>query len=209
MRSYNGFKALIFFLLKYMGRYSDINRGPELQDAYEKYQLWLKKPRKDKKAAYKLVAKSEADRVKTERVAGFILPFNSENEKVYLEARIVSNAQTGAGTGTAAVVRGLVSSRVFETMPTGTDIYSLKVRRFQFAKIIASQRTTTATTETDSRITDTPYKRHRSDNVSSPFGRSGGTDTYSDALQAIKTAAAYKTFVGQRGNRIGFSPEGD
>jgi hypothetical protein len=61
-----------------MGRYTDISRGPELQDAYEKYQLWLKKSRKEKVAAYKLVAKSPADRVNPERVEGYILPFESD-----------------------------------------------------------------------------------------------------------------------------------
>lgn len=192
-----------------MGRYTDISRGPELQDAYERYQTWLKKSRKEKKAAYKTVAKPETDRVKTERASGFILPFNSENEKVYVEARILSQTQTGRGAATANFVRGLVADRVFETMPTGTDIYSLKVPRFDFAKIIVSQRTNTATTESDSRLTDTPYKRHRSDNVSSPFGRKGQSDTYSNALQDIKKAATYKTFVQTVGNRIGFSAEGD
>ena len=28
-----------------MGRYGDINRGPELNEAYNSYQTWLKKTR--------------------------------------------------------------------------------------------------------------------------------------------------------------------
>lgn len=190
-----------------MGRYTDISRGPELQDAYTKYQAWLAKSRKDKKTAYKTVAKPEVDRVRTERTVGYILPFNSENDNVYLEARIIAATQTGQGASVAGIVRGLVSSRVNETAPTGASDQVFKVPRFDFAKIIASQRTNTATTESDSRITGTPYKRHRSDNVSSPFGRSGTTDNYSDAVKAIKNDNAFKTFVATTGNRIGFIPE--
>ncbi|MBD2771380.1 hypothetical protein, partial [Iningainema tapete] len=182
-----------------MGRYSDINRGPELQDAYEKYQLWLKKSRKEKKAAYKTVAKPETDRVKTERTIGYILPFNSENDNVHLETRVIDATQTGQGASTGNIVKGLIDDRFNVAPPTGPTDQVVKVPKYKFAKIIASQRTTTATNESDSRITETPYKRHRSDNVSASFGRKGSSDNYSEALKEIKAKAAYKTFVAATG----------
>jgi hypothetical protein len=190
-----------------MGRYTDISRGPELQDAYEKYQLWLKKSRKEKVAAYKLVAKSPADRVVPERVEGYILPFESDVTNVYLAARILAATQTGQGASVCNTVRGLVADRVKEVAPTASTDSVIKIPRFDFARIIASQRTQTATTESDSRITDSPYKRHRSDNASSPFGRKTATDSYSEAVRDIKAAAAFKSFVATTGNRIGFRAE--
>lgn len=190
-----------------MGRYTDISRGPELQDAYEKYQIWLKKSRKEKVAAYKLVAKSPADRVVPERVEGYILAFESDNTNVYLAARILAATQTGQGANVCNTLRGLVADRVKETQPTGSGESVVKIPRFDFARIIASQRTQTATTESDSRITDSPYKRHRSDNASSPFGRKNATDSYSEAVREIKAKSDFKTFVATTGNRIGFRAE--
>jgi hypothetical protein len=191
-----------------MGRYSDINRGPELQDAYEKYQEWLKKSRAAKKAAYKTVAKPAADRVKVERIVGYVLPFNSDNDKVYLETRIISDTQTGAGSDVAGTVRELVDDRALKVLPTTDGIQSFQGENYRFAKIIASKRTTTATDDSESRITGDTYKRHRSNNVSSPFGRKTATDNYSDAVKAIKAIAAFKTFAGAIGNHIGFKAEG-
>ncbi|MBC1238706.1 hypothetical protein [Nostoc sp. 2RC] len=191
-----------------MGRYSDISRGPELQDAYEKYQEWLKKSRAAKKAAYKTVAKPAADRVKVEREPGYILPFNSTNDKVYLETRVIHTAQAGQGSATANTARGLISDRFKAAPPTGEGDQTFPIDNYKFAKIILSQRTTTATTESESRITGDTYKRHRSDNVSGPFGRKSSTDEYSAAVKEIKNKNEFKTFVAVIGNRIGFTAEG-
>lgn len=192
-----------------MGRYSDINRGPELNEAYESYQTWLKKSRAQKQTAYKSVAKPVADRVKTERVPGYILPFNSDNDKVYIETRIIAATQQGAGSNVANAVRGLATSRVASDLPTTGDVFGINVPKFQFAKIYGTLRTTTATTDSESRITGLPYKRHRSNSCSSPFGRKNATDTYSNAIKEIKAESGFKSFVQTIGNSIGFSPEGD
>ena len=154
-----------------MGRYSDINRGPELNEAYTEYQAWIKKTRAQKQAAYKAVAKPEADRVKVERIPGYILPFNGTNDKVYLSTRIIAATQQGAGGTVAGTIRGLVSSRVNQTLPETGDPFSLSIPRFQFAKISGTLRTQAATTDSESRITGLPYKRHRSNSASSPFGK--------------------------------------
>lgn len=192
-----------------MGRYSDINRGPELNEAYNTYQTWLKKTRAQKQTAYKAVAKAPNDRVKVERTNGYILPFNGTNDKVYISTRIIAATQQGAGSTVAGTVRDLVSSRVSNTLPTTGDPFSLSIPRFGFAKIYGTLRTTEATSDSESRITGLPYKRHRSNSASSPFGKKDNTDNYADAINEIKAAAAYKTFVATTGNSIGFSPEGD
>ena len=192
-----------------MGRYGDINRGPELNEAYNSYQTWLKKTRAQKQQAYKTVAKPVADRVRVERIKGYILPFNGTNDKVYISARIIADTQQGAGGTVAGTIRGLVADRVNKTLPTTGDPFSLTVPRFEFAKISGTLRTQEATTDSESRITGIPYKRHRSNSASSPFGKKANTANYSDAIAEIRNAAAYKTFVQTIGNSIGFSPEGD
>lgn len=192
-----------------MGRYSDIQRGPELNEAYNEYQTWLKKTRAQKQAAYKAVAKAVADRVKVERTKGYILPFNGTNDKVYLSTRIIADAQTGTGDAVANTIRDLAQSRVNKTLPETGDPFSLTVPRFQFAKISGTRRTQVATTDSESRITGLPYKRHRSNSASSPFGKKDNTDNYSDAIEEIRRTEAFKKFVTTVGNSIGFSPEGD
>lgn len=194
---------------KVKGRYSDINRGLELQDAYEKYQLWLKKTRAEKKTAYKAVSKPLDQRVKVERIPGYILPFNSQTELVYLETRIIAATQTGAGSTPANLARTLVADRVLESAPTCDNKQVISGKRYQFAKIIVSKRTKTATDEDNSRISGIPYKRHESDNASSAFGRKDATDNYSSAVKDIKANAAYTNYVKNVGDRIGFTPEGN
>ena len=192
-----------------MGRYSDINRGPELNVAYNSYQTWVKKTRAQKQAAYKTVAKPVSDRVVDERTVGYNLPFNGTNDKVYLSTRIIADTQQGAGGTVAGTIRGLIADRVYKVLPATGDPFSLSVPRFQFAKISGTLRTQAATTDSESRITGLPYKRHRSNSASSPFGKKDNTDNYSDAIKEIRANNAYTTFVQTIGNSIGFSPEGD
>lgn len=191
-----------------MASYSDINRGLELKEAYDNLLLWRAKSRAAKKAAYTAVAKSKAQRVATERQDGYILPFNSQSANVYLETRVLNTIQSGVGADTANVIRGLVNDRFKVDISTIATAEQLRVRKFRFAKIIGSERTTTATSETPSRKTDTPYLRHRSNNVSCPFGKATVSDNYSAAVEAIKAKPAFKTFESTKGNRIGFTAEG-
>jgi hypothetical protein len=188
--------------------YRDIMRGPELEDAYEKLLVWQRKTRAQKKAAYREVAKAKAQRVATERVDGYILPFNSKSNTIYLETRILADTQTGVGSDTANVVRGLIDDRALKNAPASAGVQTMPVPKYTFAKIIASERTTTATDETPSRKTETPYLRHRSNNVSSPFGRKDAGDSYPAAVFEIRAKAAFRSFEqAKKGNRIGFAPE--
>jgi hypothetical protein len=190
-----------------MGLYSDINRGPELADAYEKLQTWRKKGKAAKQTDYKSVAKPAADRVSTERTAGYILPFNTDKAGLYLEGRVLATDQQGQGSSTANTARGLIDDRFNDDAPTGNNVTILKIKNYKFAQIILSQRTQTATTESESRKTGIKYKRHRSDNVSGIFGKKSESDTYADAVREIKAKSSYEKFVATKGNRIGFKPE--
>lgn len=193
-----------------MGRYSDINRGPELKEAYEKMKVWREKSKKEKAALYKANSKPKAKRVKVERVKGYILAFAHNSEKIFYETRILADTQTGVGAATANTARELVEGYFKKTLPTTpADIMALPRPKYTFAKINFYERTETATEAKESRVTETPYLRHESNNVSCPFGRKDANDTYTSVIDEIKAIAAYKTFDnGNNGNnRISFTPE--
>lgn len=158
---------------------------------------------------YKTVAKPVAQRVKTERQDGYILPFNTESANVYLETRVLAAAQTGVGAATAGIVRDLVDNRFKTDIATIASAEKLRIPKFRFAKVIASERTDVATEPTLSRKTDTPYLRHRSNNVSCPFGKATASDNYAAALEEIKAKSTFESFEkAKAGNRIGFTAEG-
>jgi hypothetical protein len=191
-----------------MGRYGDINRGPELNKAYLERQTWLQKSAEQKQTAYKSVAKPRTDRVKPERVPGYIRPFNLTKEGVFYEARGLAAAQTGAGSTLAGTARSIIEPRLLYDAPTGATDTIIDIPRYRFAKMSLSLRTGNGDDTATSRITGRPYTRYRSDNVSTPFGRLTADVNYQDAVQEIKDKAPYKAFVATAGNRIGFTPEG-
>jgi hypothetical protein len=191
-----------------MGRYTDIQRGPELNKAYEEYQDWLKKTADQKATAYKGVAKAKTDRVKPEKIPAYLKPFNLTNENIFYETRGLREAQTGAGANVAGTARTLAGTRIVYASPTGATDVVIYVPRYRFAKITVSQRTGNPDENAKSRITGRPYTRYRTDNVSTPFGKLDADINYQDVVQTIKAQAAYKNFVAAPGNRIGFTPEG-
>lgn len=191
-----------------MGRYNDINRGPELKKAYDERQAWLQKSADQKATAYKSVAKPRTDRVRPERIIAYVRPFNITKEGVYYEARGLSATQVGAGATIAGTARTLVGTRVVYDAPAGPADTIIPITRYKFAKVNVTLRTGNADENAKSRITGRPYTRYRTDSISSVFGRLTGDANYQDAVQKIKDSAAYKAFVATVGNRIGFTPEG-
>jgi hypothetical protein len=191
-----------------MGRYGDINRGPELNKAYIERQEWLQKTADQKQAEYRRVSKPRTDRVKPERVPAYVRPFNVTREGIYYEARGLSPTQTGAGSNVAGVARTIVDRRLIYDAPTAATDTIINVPRYRFAKITLSQRTGNGDENAKSRITGRPYTRYRTDNVSSPFGKLEADVNYQDAVQELKDTQPYKTFVASAGNSIGFTPEG-
>lgn len=191
-----------------MGRYGDINRGPELNLAYQERQAWLAKSADQKQTAYKSVAKPRTDRVKPEKVPAYVRPFNVTKEGIYYEARGLAAVQAGAGSNVAGVARTIVGTRLVYDAPGAATDTIIPIKKYRFAKISLSQRTGNADENAKSRITGRPYTRYRSDNVSSPFGKLTADVNYQNAVQELKDTAAYKTFVAAVGNSIGFTPEG-
>lgn len=192
-----------------MARFSDINRAAELTAAHTKYKAWQAKTRAQKDAAFDLVNKPDADRVNIDRVPGFILPFLATSAGYYFEAQVLPAAIAGPGSVTALMVRGLIKTRFADEVPASSA--SIKVRGYKFAKVVASERTETAKTKDKSRFTDNPYKRHRSNNVSCPFGRTSvnAAENFATAVADIKNDGPYKTFAAVKGNRIGITPESE
>jgi hypothetical protein len=191
-----------------MGRYNDINRGPELNKAYIERQEWLQKTADQKQAAFKSVAKPRTDRVKPERIPAYVRPFNQTRDGIFYECRGLSPTQTGAGSNVAGTARTIVGARIEYDAPSGATDTVIDIKRYRFAKITLSQRTGNGDENAKSRITGRPYTRYRSDNVSSPFGKLGADVNYQDAVQELMDTAPYKAFVAAVGNQAGFTPEG-
>lgn len=99
--------------------YRDINRGPELNQAYEARQAWLKKTAAQKQAAYKTVAKSKTERVKPEKVPAYVQPFLLDKQNIWYETRGLSAAQTGAGSAVSAIARTIAGNRIVYVAPAG------------------------------------------------------------------------------------------
>lgn len=190
-------------------KYSDINRGPELQNLYNKLQDWRKLDPVQKQAAYRAVAKPAAERVKTEYVKSWIRPFSAARDDIYYETKIPAGTQTGEGQDVATLIRTLLAGRFTETAPAGATDTLIVIPKFSFAKVRVSRRTgDTGNANAVSRLTGKPYTRWRSNSMSGNFGKSATQSDYYESVKEIKGLAAYKTFDDVRGNTINFKPEG-
>ena len=194
--------------------YRDIARGPKLAADYEKYQAWLKKNTGERQAAYAAVT-TPANKVKTERVLGAIIPFSSTGTNlVYLPARLIADNQTGRGGALANTLRRVLAEYTF----TQADLTALTTpniiegTKFKPAKVTVIQRVTTATTKEASRITGRLYYRHESDSVTGSFGKKVPTDTYDTVITAIKENADFAALFTGNANALAskyrFVPEG-
>lgn len=191
-----------------MGRYNDIVRGPELADAYAKYQLWLAKSRAEKKTAYATVAKPAAERVKPNRDEVRLLPFATSNAAIQLITLAPTATEQVAQNAIAEVARGLANDLLIATtvaIPTGTT--AMRVKGFKFAKVVCTRRTDVAGEVKASRITDIPYLRYRTNTASCPFGRDETRTNFSAAVAYIQGLPAYETAENEPGERVGFLPE--
>lgn len=191
-----------------MGKYSDINRGPELNKAYAELNKWRNLTPAQKQAAYRKVAKPKASRVTTSRVEAYIVPYGPEKPTLFYIIRGIDETQSGAGANVATTARTLVGTRVNYVLPiAATDVVIPKPRGFQPAKLIAKARSGAVDDTHESRFTGRTYTYAPTENVSTPFGRITADPTFDQAVRSIKGADAYKTFVGTAGNTITFVPE--
>ncbi|MBD2344167.1 hypothetical protein [Anabaena subtropica] len=190
--------------------FRDLQRYESRKARFDKYKAWLAMTPDQRQAAYALIT-DETKRVKTEREKGYVSPFGTAgNTKVYVPARLIKDGQTGQGSGTASVLRGLLSNYT----TTATEFAALttpiliETTKFNFAKL-----TLTAVIpggKKNSRITGASYSKPDVDSVTCAFGQNAGGQAYDAAVLAIKGESAYATFIeGNSGkNRARFTPEG-
>lgn len=195
--------------------YKDISRGVRLAADHAKYMTWLQKDTSERQTAYAAIT-TPANRVKTERVSGYIVPFDQNGSGlVYLPARLIAASQTGRGSALATTIKGIVDEYTFSSTEvaalTTPDVLD-NVKKFKFAKLTVIQRVQTATTKEASRITGRQYYRHENDSVTANFGKKIAADTYDSVVTAIKAKSAFNgLFTGSENalaSKYRFVPEG-
>lgn len=191
-----------------MGRYGDIRRGKELNEALTKLRAWEDLSTDAKQALYKSQRGSSV-KVKANRVKGYVESFELVG-RIFLPVKILSATQTTNGTligivRTATAAESRTHADGF-TVPTG-GVTLDGMRGFKAAKLSLTDRGAEVA-DNKSRVTTTEYKRYDNKSVSSPFGaQADGTETYAEAKAAIADQAPIKAFLQTEGNRISFSPE--
>lgn len=195
--------------------YKDISRGVRLAADHAKYMTWLAKDTEARQTAYAAIT-TPANKVKTDRVPGAIIPFDTSGANlVYLPARLINPTQTGRGAELAKTLQGITAEFNFTTVElaalTTPNIID-NVRKFKFAKVTVIQRVTTATTKESSRITGRQYYRHENDSVTAHFGKKEASNTYDTVVTLIKAKTAFTgLFTGSEtasASRYRFVPEG-
>lgn len=190
-----------------MGRYSDIRRGRELNEALTKLRAYEDLSRDAKQAAYK-AQRGSSVKVNPNRVKGYVESFGFTG-RIFLPVRLLSSSQTVqapliSSVRTAAAASNRTHAAGF-TPPTGGVLLD-GLGKFKPAKVSLTDRGAEVA-DNKSRVTNIEYKRYDNKSVSSPFGASTDTETYAAAIADIKDQEAIGTFLQSPGNRIAFSPE--
>lgn len=194
--------------------YKDVSRGPRLFADHAKYIIWLNKDTAARQAAYASVT-TPANKVKTDRVLGAIIPFSASGTNlVYLPARLIATPQSGRGGVLATTIRGILEEFTFTqaNLTALTTPNIIEGANFKPAKLTIIQRVTTATTKEASRITGRLYYRHENDSVTGSFGKKIAADTNDSVTTAIKEKTAFTAlFTGSANasaSKYRFVPEG-
>lgn len=195
--------------------YKNISRGVSLAADHAKYIVWLEKDTAARQAAYATVFKP-ADKVKTDRTPGYIVPFDQNGASlVFLPTRLISATQTGRGSSLATALKAVTDPYTFSNTEVAAlmipDVLDI-VKQFKFAKLTFIQRVTTATTKEASRITGRLYYRHENDSITAHFGKKVAADTYDTVCQAIRENSAFIALQSGSANALAskyrFVPEG-
>jgi hypothetical protein len=172
--------------------YTDISRGVRLAQDYAKYKAWLEQTTEQRQASYAAIV-TAANRVKTARASGYIIPFDS------------------TGTGLIYIVEEFTFDLTKIGALTSPNLLD-SVKDFKPAKLTVIQRVQTATAKESSRITGRKYYRHENDSVTANFGKKVAADTYESVTTAIKEKTAFKAlFTGSENataSKFRFVPEG-
>jgi hypothetical protein len=191
-----------------MGKYSDIRRGKELNEALTKLRAWEDLSTDAKQTLYK-GQRGSSVRVKPNRVKGYVESFELVG-RIFLPVKILSATQT-----TNATLIGIVRTAVAADGRTRADGFTVPaggvaldgMTGFKPAKLSLTDRGAEVA-DNKSRVTNTEYKRYDNKSVSSPFGQqTDGIETYAQAKSIIADQAPIKTFLQSEGNRVSFTPE--
>ncbi len=191
-----------------MGRYSDIRRGKELNEALTKLRAWEDLSTDAKQTLYK-GQRGSSVRVKAKRVKGYVESFELVG-RIFLPVKLLSETQTSNGTligivRTATAANSRTRDNGF-TAPTG-GVTLDGMKGFKPAKLSLTDRGAEVA-DNKSRITNVEYKRYDNKTVSSPFGaEADGTETYAQAVSTIGAQQPIKNFLATEGNRVSFTPE--
>jgi hypothetical protein len=187
--------------------FRDLNRYPAMKAKYDAYKAWQDQTPEQRQTSYAAVT-VEADRVKPEKVDGFVCPFNAAGASlIYVPAKLISTTQSGAGAALAGILKGIVDEFTFAAVPENG--LSIAQKGYKFAKLTLTT-VVPSTTKSKSRITGTLYNKPDVDSVSSPFGQKTAAQTYDAVVALIKAKTAVTTHGNGNGgkNRVKFTPEG-
>ena len=185
--------------------YRDIMRGAELKAEYDEYIAWKGKTRAQKQTAY---ASLQVSKFTYNKQVVWVAPFAQTGKNLWVEVEICASGTPSPGSEALSL-----GGDFFKTAAPAeaTDIIISDPRIFprkKLAKMIVKLRKSTASQNSDSRITGRKYKRHGTDSVSVFLGQNAAGDDFNDVVKAIKAKAAYETFITVTGNTIQFIPEG-
>lgn len=191
-----------------MGKFSDIRRGKELNEALTKLRAWEDLPRDQKQQRYK-AQRGSSVKVDANRVKGYVESFGLIG-RIFLPVRLLADMQSTSTTligivRAAAEAEGRTKKLGFEVPAGGVQLDGLsgyKPARFGLTDRGA------VVSDNKSRITEIEYKRYDNKTVTSPFGsNTAGNEAYSVAVSQISDIEAIKNFLQSVGNRIIFTPE--
>lgn len=196
-----------------MARFGDIRRGDELKAANDALQLWQRKTRAEKKAAYIAAAAiGGGKRLNRGSKTVFIQPFGAPDNFWYETKTLApaTEAPTTAEENAAALILAVVSATAaygFPSVPVGANNMSNQANKIQFAKVRCTEKSG-AGTPTTSRLTGLPYTKYNSNTASSPFGANATTKDQPAAVKLIK-AILMPPQAPTAGRSVGFTAQGN
>lgn len=181
-----------------------LKNSGNFQTYLKKYEEWRDKDPGQKQDLYEGL---NVDRFTYEKQIIYVAPFNVAGRDLFVEAKAPA---TGQNQPTPTLL-GLTAT-YFETAAPTTAGVTIVTKSTLFpvgklARLILKQRVRTATTRTNSRITTAKYYRHGTNSASMPFGKAAASDSFEDALRAIRAKPAYDAFATTPGNAISVQPE--
>lgn len=205
-----------------MGRFTDVLRGPQLQQQYVQYTQWLNLAPDRRQAEYQRVRggtiANPVPRARHVYADAWIIPFNTTRVDFFLRTKALGTPQTSGGTNQGpagddvpaerARLLSVAGSNNFTdyTAPAASSVV-VSIPKFKFARLVVKKRMATATTNTTSRMTGRSYKKHPTLSASQPFGAAPSLRGFNQVAQAIRAQAEFASWVSTEGNTITIIPE--